>query len=70
MTPLHERPAWRKLGAHRREVEPLQMCDLFASEPDRFERMSLHLDDLLYDYSKNRVTAHAGSLVSRRAGEK
>jgi len=69
MTPLHERPAWRELGAHRREVEPLEMRDLFASEPDRFERMSLRLGDLLFDYSKNRVTAETMRLLMKLARE-
>jgi len=69
MTPLHDLPAWKKLGAHRREAEPLQMRDLFASDPDRFERMSLHLDDLLFDYSKNRVTAETMRLLLDLARE-
>jgi len=69
MTPLDQRPGWRKLGAHRREVEPLQMRDLFASEPDRFQRMSLRLDDLLFDYSKNRVTAETMRLLMELARE-
>jgi len=47
MTLLHKRPTWKKLAAHRREVEPQEMRDLFAWEPDRFEAMSLRLGDLL-----------------------
>ena len=31
------------------------MRDQFASEPDRFERFSLQLGDVLFDYSKNRI---------------
>ena len=69
MTPLCELPARKKLHAHRREVEPLQMRDLFASEPDRFERMSLELGDLLFDYSKNRVTAETMRLLMDLARE-
>jgi glucose-6-phosphate isomerase len=69
MRPLHELPAYGKLSAHRREVEPLHMRELFASEPDRFERMSLRLDDLLFDYSKNRVTAKTLRLLMDLARE-
>jgi glucose-6-phosphate isomerase len=69
MKPLPERTAWKKLAAHRREVEPLQMRDLFASELDRFERMSLRLGDLLFDYSKNRVTAETMRLLMELARE-
>ena len=69
MTHLHELPAYRKLDAHRSEIEPLQMRDLFASEPDRFERMSLRLHDLLFDYSKNRITAETLHLLMDLARE-
>ncbi len=69
MTPFCELPARKKLHAHRREIEPLQMRDLFASEPDRFERMSLQLGDLLFDYSKNRVTAETMRLLMELARE-
>jgi glucose-6-phosphate isomerase len=69
MTPLHQLPSYRQLSAHRREVEPLHMRDLFASEPDRFQRMSLRLDDLVFDYSKNRVTAETLRLLMELARE-
>ena len=69
MTPLHELAARKKLHAHRREVEPLRMRDLFASDPDRFERMSLRLGDLLFDYSKNRATAETMRLLMELARE-
>jgi glucose-6-phosphate isomerase len=69
MTLLHELPAYRKLSAHRRKVEPLHLRDLFASEPDRFERMSLRLDDLVFDYSKNRVTPETLQLLMELARE-
>jgi glucose-6-phosphate isomerase len=67
MTPYSELPARKKLHGHRREVEPLQMRELFASEPDRFERMSLELGDLLFDYSKNRVTTETMRLLMELA---
>ena len=69
MTPFCELPTRKKLHAHRREVEPLQMRDLFASEPNRFERMSLQLGDLLFDYSKNRATAETLRLLMALARE-
>ena len=45
--------------------------DLFDDDPQRFERYSLRLDDILFDYSKNRITdATLGLLFSlaRQAG--
>jgi glucose-6-phosphate isomerase len=47
------------------------MRDLFAADPDRFQHFSLKLQDLLFDYSKNRVTAETMTLLfdlARQAG--
>lgn len=60
---LTESPAWRALDHHRRAMDGLHMRDLFAAEPDRFARMSVRLDGLLLDYSKNRATAETMSLL-------
>ena len=32
------------------------MRDLFAKDPNRFEKFSLRFDDILLDFSKNRIT--------------
>ena len=55
-TPLQQTPTWKELLKHREQIEQLQMRELFAQEPQRFEHMSLFLNDILLDYSKNRVT--------------
>jgi glucose-6-phosphate isomerase len=56
MTPLQSSPAWLVLAAHRQEIGDLHMRDLFAQDPGRFARFSLRLDDILFDFSKNRIT--------------
>ncbi|MGC9468829.1 MAG: glucose-6-phosphate isomerase [Anaerolineae bacterium] len=64
-------PAWRALQAHRREMEDVHMRDLFAGDPRRFERFSLRVGDILFDYSKNRVTQRTMGLLfdlAREAG--
>ena len=43
------------LEAHRVEVGRHDMRSLFAADPQRFERFSLRLDDLLFDFSKHRL---------------
>ncbi len=48
--------AFAALEAHRVEVGHRSIRDLFADDPSRFERYQLRLDDLLFDYSKHRVT--------------
>ena len=40
------------LKAHRAAHAPFDMRAAFAADPGRFERFSLALDDLLFDFSK------------------
>ncbi len=73
MTQLSSLPAWQSLNRHHREISGLHMRNLFAEDPQRFERFSLRLDDLLFDYSKNRITDQTVSLLldlARQAGLK
>jgi glucose-6-phosphate isomerase len=44
------------LGAHRAEVLARSVADEFGADPARFSSMHVALDDLLFDYSKQRVT--------------
>jgi glucose-6-phosphate isomerase len=55
--------AWKKLARHQTEIAPLRMRDLFAHDASRFERFSLRQDDLLLDFSKNRVTEETMALL-------
>jgi len=56
-------PAWQALEEHQREMAEVHMRDLFARDPQRFERFSLQLGDILLDYSKNRITAETMALL-------
>ena len=55
-TPLTQTVPWRALADHHREIAAVHMRDLFARDPDRADRMSVEFDDLVFDYSKNRIT--------------
>lgn len=48
--------AWQLLTQHHSEMRDVKMRDLFGSDPGRFEKFSLRLDDILFDYSKNILT--------------
>ena len=70
-------PAWQALQKHQREMAEMHMRDLFARDPRRFERFSLRVPDgtpggdILFDYSKNRVTQETMRLLcdlARQAG--
>ncbi|HEV3082327.1 MAG TPA: glucose-6-phosphate isomerase [Gemmataceae bacterium] len=54
-TPL-QLPAWKALEAHYQKVANLHMRDLFREDPKRFDRFSLRGNDILLDFSKNRIT--------------
>lgn len=63
MSTLTQSAAWQALADHRRQIADTHMRDLFAADPQRFERCSLLLGDLLFDYSKNRITAETLNLL-------
>ena len=48
--------SWRKLAEHYDRVRNVHMRDLFAADPERFKKFSLRFNDMLVDYSKNRIT--------------
>src|SRR4051812_44516613 len=56
-------PAWKALQAHQGEIAPVHMRDLFRDDPRRFERFSLRYQDILLDFSKNRITGKTLSLL-------
>ena len=58
---------WKQLERHRDEVRGVHLRTLFAQDAGRFERFSLALDDLLVDYSKQRVTADTMRLLTALA---
>ncbi len=56
MSRLEKTTAWKALVQHQREIANVQMRDLFASNPNRFVQYSLRLGEILFDFSKNRIT--------------
>ncbi|MDQ3258689.1 MAG: glucose-6-phosphate isomerase [Acidobacteriota bacterium] len=63
MTTPNTSPAWQALTAHHETLAPVHMRDLFREDPRRFERFSLRFNDVLLDYSKNRVTEETMQLL-------
>jgi glucose-6-phosphate isomerase len=52
-----ERPEWRALAEHHREIRDVHLKALFAADPGRGERLVAEAAGLYLDYSKHRVTA-------------
>jgi glucose-6-phosphate isomerase len=69
MTSLRERESWRALERHAAEVRDVHLRDLFASDPDRGERLALEAEGVYLDYSKHRVTDETLRLLVALAEE-
>jgi glucose-6-phosphate isomerase len=63
MSPLTQSPAWQALARHRDSMQAAHLRDLFAADPKRFDRFSLEVEDMLVDFSKNRVTEETMKLL-------
>jgi glucose-6-phosphate isomerase len=63
MSELKEYPAWQALAKHHEEMANVHMGDLFDQDPQRFEKFSLKFGDILFDFSKNRITDKTMSLL-------
>ena len=61
--------SWRKLAAHHKKMDSVHMKDLFATDPDRFNKFSFQFRDILVDCSKNRITAETLRLLIGLARE-
>ena len=55
MSSLKQSPPWTALQQHYEEMKDVHMRELFKADPDRFNKYSLTLGTLLFDYSKNRI---------------
>lgn len=67
MSRLTESPAWKALAAHHASIQGCHLRELFATDPQRFERFSLEAAGLFIDYSKNRITADTLALLIQLA---
>jgi glucose-6-phosphate isomerase len=64
---INEQPVWARLHQHQRATRHLHMKELFAQDPQRFDRYSLQLDGLMLDYAKNRITDRTLELLQELA---
>ena len=67
MSTLVNSPAYRALVAHHAQTRSMHMRDLFKQDPERFEKFSRRFDDLIFDFSKHRVTSETLALLVKMA---
>lgn len=48
--------AWKRLERHCKKMKKIEMRKLFDEDEERAGKFSLQLENLLFDYSKNRIT--------------
>src|SRR5512138_1319055 len=60
---LVQTPEWRALQNHANQLQDTHLRDLFRSDPDRFANSSLVDRNLLFDFSRQRVTRETLSLL-------
>ncbi len=48
--------SWQNLSRHYEKIRPIHMRSLFAGDPHRFKKFSIRFNDIVVDYSKNRIT--------------
>jgi glucose-6-phosphate isomerase len=60
---------WQSLLKHLEKIKTTHMRDLFTQDPARFKKFSLRLNDMVVDYSKNRITEETMGLLTALAQE-
>lgn len=71
MSKFTQSAAYQALVKHYDQMKQVHLRDLFNSESDRFKRFSIQFEDILLDYSKNRITSETMKLLlglARQAG--
>ena len=53
---VNKTKAWKKVAEHYKHVKDLEMRDLFDADSERAQKFSIKFDNILFDYSKNRIT--------------
>jgi len=69
MSKLIKSPAWQALNAHHKAIAPCHMRQMFQDDSKRFEKFSLKLGNLFFDYSKNRINEETVKLLVELADQ-
>lgn len=63
MKSITDSQEWRTLETHQKDIFEKRMKDWFNEDPLRFSHFSLSWGDMLFDYSKNRITQKTLALL-------
>jgi len=61
--------AFKKLSRHYQSISSTHLKEMFEKDPGRFSKYSLIFEDILFDYSKNRIEEETMNLLLQLAEE-
>ncbi len=61
--------AWKKLSDHYDQIKNVHMKSMFKKDPERFDKFSVRFNNILVDYSKNRIDEQTLGLLLDLAHE-
>ena len=64
-----ETKAWSKLTEHFKNIQSVHMMDLFGQDVERSSKFSISFEEILVDYSKNRIIQKTMDLLLQLAEE-
>ena len=64
-----ETKAWQQLKQHYEEMKTASMKKMFQEDKDRFSKFSASIENLVFDYSKNRINEKTIRLLLQLAEE-
>ncbi|MGE5680415.1 MAG: glucose-6-phosphate isomerase [Bacillota bacterium] len=69
MSKLTQSDTWKKLVEHQKSLSGINMRRMFEQDNTRFEKFSLKFNNILLDYSKNRITEDTLRLLLQLAAD-
>lgn len=64
---VEETPEWLNLLEHYKKTKDDHLRDLFSADSERFNKFSLEINNILFDYSKNRINSETLELLIKLA---
>jgi glucose-6-phosphate isomerase len=68
INPTHS-ASWKRLEKHYNQIREHHMVEMFRTDENRFHKFSIQFDDMLLDYSKNRIYEETIDLLIEIADE-
>ena len=61
--------SWKELKNHFNKIKSTSISDLFVNDPNRFKNFSINFENLLLDFSRNRINDETLDIFEKLADE-